>query len=161
MPRPKPLTQKQVGLRHGFRSGLEEQIADALRTLGITYLYEGLVVPFVQPEKPRTYTTDFLLPNGIILESKGRFVTADRQKHQWVKDQHPDLDLRFIFSNSRSRISKQSATTYAKWCDSKGFLFADREVPKAWLNEPPNTRSMRAIERLLGPESQNILPWRS
>lgn len=138
-----------MGLREGFRSGLEEHIAAQLAKHGITEGYEVLRIPFVQPTKPRKYTPDWVLPNGIILELKGRFVTADRQKHLFVQAQYPDLDIRFVFSNSRTRISKQSQTTYAKWCESKGFKFADRDVPLTWIDESPNNASLAAIKRLM------------
>ena len=32
-----------------------------------------------------TYTPDFVLPNGVIIETKGRFVAADRRKHLEIK----------------------------------------------------------------------------
>lgn len=110
---------------------------------GIPYEYEQVVIEFIQPSKPRKYTPDFLLlRNGIIVETKGRFVTADRQKHLLVQAQFPSLDIRFVFSNSRQRISKQSQTTYAAWCQTKGFKFADKLIPQAWLDEPVNKRSL-------------------
>ena len=52
-----------------------------------------------------------------------------------VKQQHPELDIRFVFSNSRQKISKQSKTTYGMWCEKHGFLYADKTVPQEWLNE--------------------------
>lgn len=142
---------RSVGLKYGFRSGLEEQLAEQLRARGIDpkALYESLVIPFTQPVKPRKYTPDFPLPNGIVVESKGRFLTADRQKHLLIKAQHPDLDIRFVFSYARTRISKQSKTTYAAWCESKGFQYAEKFIPDAWLREKPNKRSLAAIQRLL------------
>ncbi len=100
--------------------------------------YETKKIAYVTPEKPHKYTADFDLPNGIIVETKGRFVTADRQKHLLIKAQHPLLDIRFVFSNSRARISKTSATTYAAWCEKHGFTFADKRVPEAWLKEKLN-----------------------
>jgi hypothetical protein len=142
------LTAAEAGEQNGWRSGLEEVVASALDALGIRYLYEQLRIPFIQPVKPRHYTPDFVLPNGIIVETKGRFVTADRQKHLLVKAQHPDLDIRFVFSNSRTRISKTSKTTYALWCQAKGFLFADKMIPSAWLNERINRASLAAMKRI-------------
>jgi hypothetical protein len=65
-----------------------------------------------------------------------------------VKEQYPDLDIRFVFSNSRTRISKQSDTTYGKWCEQKGFRYADRNIPTAWLEEAPNVASLAAIAAL-------------
>ncbi len=131
------LTAIQVGLKHGFRSGLEETLAAQLTAAGVAYEYEELKLSFVEPAKKRTYTPDFRLPNGIIIETKGRFLTEDRQKHILVKAQHPDLDIRFVFSNSRTKITKRSTTTYADWCLKNGFTFADKTAPSAWLQETP------------------------
>lgn len=101
----------------------------------VVYEDKDSKIKYIEPAKNRTYTPDFILPNGIIVETKGRFVTADRQKHLLIKAQHPELDIRFVFSNSKSRISKLSATTYAMWCEKNGYLFADKLIPKEWLKE--------------------------
>jgi hypothetical protein len=126
----------------GYKSGLEEKVAQELASLGVPVSYEDAssVIRYTKPSRVSKYTPDFVLPNGIIIETKGRFVTADRQKHILVKAQHPELDIRFVFSNSRSRISKESSTTYAMWCVKNGFKFADRSVPEAWLKEQSNGR---------------------
>lgn len=131
----KPLSTKQVGLKYGFRSGLEESIAENLASKGVGFKFEELTITYTKPAKQSKYTPDFELPNGIIIESKGRFLTADRQKHLLVQRQHPFMDIRFVFSNSRTRISKRSKTTYADWCDKHGFLYADKEIPDEWLKE--------------------------
>ena len=128
-------TSKQVGLQYGFRSGLEESIAKKLTSQGVGFTFEELVIKYNRPQREAKYTPDFVLGNGIIIESKGRFVTADRQKHILVKTQHPELDIRFVFSNSRSRITKMSKTTYGDWCDKHGFKYSDKEIPEAWLKE--------------------------
>lgn len=128
-------TSKQVGLQYGFRSGLEAAIAAKLRLQGIKFTFEEVVLLYTRPQRESKYTPDFVLENGIIIESKGRFVTADRQKHILVKAQHPDKDIRFVFSNSRSRITKLSATTYGDWCNKNGFKYSDKEIPAAWLKE--------------------------
>lgn len=166
------MRKSDPGLKHGYRSGLEEKIADDLKALGIPVCYEEEKIKYVKPSKPGTYTPDFVIPlkdiecgdchgsgdehdpaggcfkmpcsrcNGtgqlsrkIIVETKGRFVTADRLKHLEIKKQHPRLDIRFVFQNSRQRISKSSKTTYAAWCEKNGFLYADKKIPDAWLEE--------------------------
>ena len=130
------MTVRQVALKHGFRSGLEETIAKKLSADKVPFEYEKLKINFNQPEKKRSYTPDFqLLSNGIIIESKGRFLVADRLKHLWVKEQHPELDIRFVFSNSKAKLSKASKTTYGMWCDKHGFKYSDREIPKSWILE--------------------------
>jgi len=137
-----------AGLKHGWRSGLEEAVGDQLKAAGVKAKFEDIKIPFTQPEKPRHYTPDWVLPNGIIIETKGRFVTADRQKHLLVQAQHPALEIRFVFSNSNTRISKKSKTTYAAWAKTKGFMYADKLVPPAWLKEPIHSASLAAIAKL-------------
>lgn len=123
------------GLRHGFKSGLEDANAAWLKANGVAVKYEGLVIPYVAPATLHTYRPDFPLPNGIIVETKGKFELADRKKHLLVKSQHPKLDLRFVFSNPNARIYKGSPTTYAHWCERHGFQYAKKLIPAEWLKE--------------------------
>lgn len=121
-------------IKHGYRSGLEETIAKDLREAGISFLYEDKKITY-QVNQVRTYTPDFILPNGIIIETKGRFVVDDRMKHLMIREQYPHLDLRFVFSNSRNKIRKGSKTTYGDWCTKHGFLYADKRIPDEWLKQ--------------------------
>ena len=118
-----------------FRSGLEERLAKQLESLGVSFGYETFTINYLRPAKNSRYTPDFTLPNGIIIEAKGRFLTKDRQKHLQVKEQYPDIDIRFVFSNPNQRISKISKTTYAKWCETNGFKYAKERIPKEWIAE--------------------------
>jgi hypothetical protein len=132
----------------GFRSGLEEVVAQQLLGAHIPVVYESHVVVYEAPATKHKYTPDFVLPNGIIIETKGRFLTADRKKHKLIKAQHPDLDVRFVFSNSKSKIGKLSSTTYALWCQQFGFKYADRLIPLSWLREAPTPARMAALAAL-------------
>lgn len=134
-----PPRRSNVGFKHGFRSGLEKQIADQIERAGQTVRFEKMVIKYTVPERVSKYTPDFELDNGIIIESKGRFLTKDRQKHLLVKEQHPDIDIRFVFSRSKTTISKTSKTTYAMWCEKHGFKFADKYIPDEWLTEEKAT----------------------
>lgn len=118
----------------GYRSGLEEDMATNLKERGITFTYEEEKIKWLD-SKVRTYTPDFLLENGIIIETKGRFVSTDRRKHKEVKKQYPDLDIRFVFSNSRAKLYKGSTSSYGDWCDSHGFLYSDKLIPEDWMKE--------------------------
>lgn len=122
-------------MKYGFRSGLEEAIAEDLTSKGVGFTFEETVINYTKPERISKYTPDFILENGIIIESKGRFLTEDRQKHLLVQKQNPDLDIRFVFSNSKTKISKRSKTTYADWCIKHGFQYADKLIPDDWLKE--------------------------
>lgn len=129
------LSAQQVANKYGFRSGLEERIAEQLDKAGVDYTYEKVKLEYIRPASKHIYTPDFVLANGIIVETKGRFLMADRQKHILVKRHNPTLDIRFVFSNSNARISKTSRTTYASWCEKNGFKYADKTIPKEWLEE--------------------------
>lgn len=119
-------------LKYGYRSGLEEKVSEDLTKRSVKFEYETKKIGYVVHES-RTYTPDFILPNGVIIETKGRFTLEDRKKHLLVKAQHPDLDIRFVFSNSRNKIRKGSKTSYADWCDKNGFMYADKRIPDEWI----------------------------
>ena len=131
--------------RHGFRSGLEHRNAERIESAGLVVKYEdpSSRIEFEEPPKKRRYTPDFVLPNGIIIETKGQLTLADRKKHLWIAEQHPSLDIRFVFSNSRNKIYKGSPTTYADWCEKHGFRYAEELIPEEWLWEPPSNTTTK------------------
>jgi len=116
-----------------------------LTARGVPYRYEEVRVRYAKPATSHTYTPDFILPNGIIVETKGLFDSDDRKKHELLKAQHPALDIRFVFSRSASPIRKGSKTTYAVWCAKRGFPFADKLIPSEWTDEPDQPSRHAAI----------------
>ena len=66
-----------------------------------------------------------------------------------VKEQHPDLDIRMVFTRSKSPISKTSKTTYGMWCEKHGFPYADKLPPLEWLLEEPNAASLAALKEFM------------
>jgi hypothetical protein len=148
------MKQTMVKPRHqtskvsAFRSGLEERIAHELRLQGVPFSFEEVVVPYVK--RPATYTVDFLLKkNGILIETKGWFLSEDRTKHLLVKQQHPDLDIRFVFARHNSPLRAGSRTTYSTWAEKHGFAWAQASIPRAWIEEPPCPVRMAAAARFL------------
>lgn len=123
------------GIIEGYRSGLEASVASQLNASGVEYQYEKVKINYVIPASNHYYLADFVLANGIIVETKGRWLPHDRKKHLYIRQCNPELDIRFVFSNSRTKIAKGSNTTYAMWCERHGFKYADKEIPKEWLNE--------------------------
>jgi|TARA_B100000073_G_scaffold332605_1_gene323249 hypothetical protein len=120
---------------NGYRSGFENKVASALSEQSISFEYEVTQIEYIKPQTNHKYTVDFTLPNGILIETKGRWTTEDRKKHLLIKDQHPNLDIRFVFQNPKGKIRKGSKTTYADYCDKHGILWADKEIPNEWLLE--------------------------
>jgi len=117
-----------------YRSGLEREVAEYLKDKQSKVRYEVLKIEW-EDLRYRTYTPDFMLDNGIIIETKGIFDSEDRRKHLEVRKQHPKLDIRFVFSNSMAKLYKGSKTRYCNWCDKNGFMWAHRVIPEEWLKE--------------------------
>ena len=136
-------------IAQGYRSGLEVAIAKQLDELGIQYQYEVYPIAYTVPSRPTRYTPDFILPNGIIVEAKGRLPTTDRKKHRLIREQYPDLDLRFVFSNPNTRIGKTSKTTYGMWCERLGIPFAHKTIPEEWLKEKLTRQRHAALRKHL------------
>ena len=114
-----------------FRSGLEEQVAKLLEGLGVTYEYESTRVPYTIQHH---YTPDFVLPNHVLLETKGYWDPADRRKILAVKKDNPYLDLRMVFQSPYNKINKNSKTTYAKWCEKHDIPWTSyHNIPLEWL----------------------------
>lgn len=127
--------RKAALLKYGVRSGLEADTVEHLNAKGVSFEYEEHKIKWVD-HKVRSYKPDFVLSNGIIVETKGRFTAADRRKHIEINKQQPLLDIRFVFSNANSKLDKRSKTMYRQWCDRKGFKWANKVIPDEWLEEP-------------------------
>lgn len=139
---------REVQAKTGLRSALEVDVKGSLESQGCLFLYEPVNIPY---DSPGLYKPDFVLTQqAIIVEAKGEFKTEDRRKMLLVKAQYPDLDIRFVFSRSSSRIGTRSKTTYAMWCERHGFPYADKLVPAEWLTHNPTQKAQEVLAKLLG-----------
>lgn len=134
--------------RATYRSGLEKTGAKDLHRRGVKFTYEEVKIRYLIPERHAVYTPDFDL-GLFIVETKGIWDAADRKKHLLIRQQHPELDIRFVFTNSKAKISKNSTTTYADICEGRGrgefkgvtWKYADKRIPIEWTKELKNERS--------------------
>lgn len=128
---------KKIGdkVKNKYRSQFESRMGLNLTMRNVNFEYETKVIEYIKPVTNHKYTPDFILPNGIIIEAKGEFKIADRKKHILIKEQNPELDIRFVFQRMNNTISKKSKTTYAKWCEKNGFLYAETFIPQDWIEE--------------------------
>jgi hypothetical protein len=139
-------------MKKAFRSGLEERIAEQLDKAGIEYNYEGQVVPYSVPARTARYLPDFpIAGTNIVIEGKGNFGAGavyggryvamqatsakERQKFALLREQHPELDIRFVFSKAKAPIYKGSPTTHGAWADTHGFLWCEKKIPAKWIRE--------------------------
>jgi hypothetical protein len=136
--------QFRAARKYGYRSGLEHTVSERLKEQKVKFLYEAIKIEW-EDLAYRTYTPDFVLPNGIIIETKGMFTAADRRKHLAIKRQHPELDIRFVFENSRRKLRKGAKSSYAEWCIKYGFRYYDRIIPEDWLGEKGKNKHPKFI----------------
>ena len=128
-----------------YRSGFEQTLANQLKRSGVAFEYETVKLEY---KKVATYTPDFILPNGIIIEAKGLWTVEDRTKHLLVREQHPHLDIRLVFMNAFNKIRKGSNTTYARWCEKKNILYANKTIPKSWLSQT-HTNPVQSADQVM------------
>lgn len=96
-----------------------------------------------EPDEPRVhyvipsrYIPDFLLPNGVLIESKGWLRPRDRAKMVRVKRDNPSLDIRFVFQRADKRIAKSpNSLTYWQWSEKHGFPWSEGTIPEEWWYE--------------------------
>ncbi len=117
------------GKGHKYKSGLEVHNAQWLEENGVDFEYETMDLPYI---KKHIYRPDFILPNGIIVETKGKFSSEDRSKHLAVRESHPHLDIRFVFGRD-NYMTKRHVSKYSDWCTKNGFLYALGRIPEEWM----------------------------
>ncbi|MAZ33848.1 MAG: putative endonuclease I [Prokaryotic dsDNA virus sp.] len=85
----------------------------------------------------RKYIPDFRLPNGILVEAKGRFTSQDRTKMLRVQLENPGLDIRLLFQRANNRLTKSpNSLMYWQWAERHGFEWAEGEtIPAQWWKE--------------------------
>lgn len=147
MPRVRKPTKPRRHNKGIYRSGLEKQVSDFLKKKKIPFKYEESKIDYVVPESTHKYTPDFEITTKsgktIFIETKGIWDATDRKKHLLIREQHPELDIRLVFTNARAKIRKGSKTTYADICEGRGrapfkgvtWKYATRTIPKEWLEE--------------------------
>lgn len=147
----KQTTKDKLALAIGVKSPIEREVLEQLSGFGIKNVLEQHYEPFrfyfVRTRKC-PYTPDFVLPNGIIIEVKGWFQSIERTKFLAIREQYPGFDIRFLFQNAKNKISKNSSTTYAMWCDKHGFKWAHKKVPIEWVQESKDERRIEALRAI-------------
>ena len=131
------MRRNQVAIKHGFRSGLEDNVNDLLKEQNKSFSYESEKISYIQPQTKHNYTPDFVLNKidgtKMYVETKGRWVKTDRLKFDLIFQQYSDIYIRFVFQNPNAKLYKGSKTTYAQYCDKKGWRWAKKEIPEEWL----------------------------
>lgn len=120
------------------RSRLEERFEVTLKEFNVPYVYEGTKISYVVPESNHTYTVDWTIGKKLLIETKGYLSTyEERRKYILLKEQHPNMDLRFVFDNP-NKLCGGTKMSHAKWAEKYGFKFCsikDSEQLQSWIKE--------------------------
>ena len=124
-----------------FRSKFEAAVAASLVKRNLPFNYEPVSLAY---KIEATYTPDFILPNGVIVETKGHFPPEDRRKMLAVRDSNPALDIRLCFMNADVKLTRTARSlTYWQWAERHGFLWAEGHIPTTWYAEQvPQARAL-------------------
>ena len=117
-----------------YHSMFEQGLARAMEEAGVEFEYERETLIYVQPAQTRKYTPDFFLPNGIIIEAKGKWTIQDRKKMVTVMEQNPNLDIRMLFQYD-NKLNKRAKERYSTWCEKRGIPYAIGTIPDDWLSD--------------------------
>ena len=118
------------------RSTLEERVQLNLKNRGVAYEYEPCKLPYTVT---RNYTPDLKIGETYI-EVKGYFRKDAQRKMRNMKEQHPELDIRFLFQRANSPVQgakkRKDGTkmTCGEWADKHNFIWAEEIIPDGWIN---------------------------
>ena len=120
------------------RSKLELQFEKILQDNEVEYAYEITKIPYTVPESSHKYVVDWTICNGVMIETKGWLENlTERKKYQLIKEQHPDIDIRFVFANPQKACGGVKMT-HAERAEKFGFKYCsinDKEQIVSWIKE--------------------------
>lgn len=113
-----------------MRSGFERTFRANLIARGLKFKYESTDIPYILE---RTYRPDFeMVDHGFFIETKGYLDRDSKAKMIAVKQQNPDIDIRFVFMYPHKKISG-TKQTHAQWAERNGFRWAESVAPEEWF----------------------------
>ena len=120
------------------RSKLELKFEEIIKEFNVEYDYEITKIPYTIPESNHNYTVDWTFINGLLVETKG-YLSDHKERYKYVllKQQHPDLDLRFVFDNP-NKLCGGTKQTHGAWATKYGFKWCsikDKDQIQQWIKE--------------------------
>jgi len=122
---------KKYAKMAGMRSMGEVRCAADMDKRKVKYRYEDLKLTYQY--EPQTYTPDFILENGAIIEYKGKMTNETRKKILAIIRCNPDIQLHLVFEKPNNKIRKGSKTAYWQWAEKNDIPWSEHYVKKEWL----------------------------
>ena len=115
-----------------LRSGLEDSFRILCEKEGIHLEYETGLLPYVTAPSKKRYTPDWTISKQAYIETKGYWDAAGRRKALYIKEQHPDVRILYVFQRN-NKIHKLSNTTYGEYCDKHGLEWCVFSNMETWM----------------------------
>jgi hypothetical protein len=133
-------SKRAIALKYGYKSGLEQLVAEQIKSFDFPLNYETKILNYIVPERAAKYTPDFVFTkkNGelMYIETKGRWTSIDRLKMKHVLASNPGIDIRMVFQAPTQKISKNSKTTYESYANKLGITHIGKKIiPAEWFDE--------------------------
>ena len=129
-----------------YKSGLEGKFVVLANKNKLAFEYEPDSFPYVVPSH---YTPDFKIAENRYVETKGYLSPSNRQRMICFKEQHPEIEICFLFGNSENKLNAKSKTTYKEWATKHGFRNADIHdgIPANWWSQDANQTNQKRNKR--------------
>ncbi len=69
-----------------------------------------------------------------LVTNYGKGNNCFKKIHKLIKQQHPELDIRFVFQKINNKV-QGGRFTCKEWCEKYGFQYAEAIVPNSWIHE--------------------------
>ncbi len=123
-----------MGKRWGNQGrAFEDAVCKAVEDRGVPFERTGAV--YLPYTLKATYTPDLVIgDHGLMyIEVKSYLDEDDRKKMEAVKESHPDLDIRFIFSKPDKLLPHRKKLTHAGWAEKHNFKWTTIDKIGEWL----------------------------
>jgi hypothetical protein len=135
---------RAAGLKAGYRSGYESTLVQQL-TIPFEYEAESfkLTIPVRGHKCTRcgtgtdvvrvvSYTPDFFLETGWIVEAKGKFTPKDRKLALAFKEQYPDRKYALSFQRD-NYLTKKRSMRYSEWASKNDIPWVIGGFRQEWV----------------------------
>lgn len=116
-----------------MRSGFERDVSKLLKKHKIAFKYEPFDLEFSVVHKYKPDFVSVINGHAIVIETKGRFTGADRNKLKRVKAAHPNMDIRLWFMQDQW-TTKRKTQKNSDWARKHGFpCHVGLKFPTKWF----------------------------
>ena len=109
-------------------------------------------IEYISCKKTKVFVPCFVMSDGMIIECVSGLLARDCRKYLLLREQHPDLDIRFVFEIDNMKILGGDGLSLAEWAASNRFHWAKKLIPLEWMVEIASPR-FKGLTKIRKPSS--------